>query len=153
MIDSRSRADVVEALGAALTRMPLTQSAAARFEELVTSGLDRLPRPGQGDTLLRWRALATVAGYDISLVKLYEGHTDALAILAELEGVVDRNAHDTSGVWAAEPPGVRVMIEPLDEGAVRLRGRKPWCSGAAHVSHGLLTAWHAPTGRARNSCE
>lgn len=55
--------------------------------DLIAAGLDRLPLPGAGHgaTLERWRCLAVVAGHDLSLLKLYEGHTDALAILAELK--------------------------------------------------------------------
>ena len=39
--------------------------------------LDLLPLPGQGQTLKRWQTLARVAGCDLTLAKLYEGHTDA----------------------------------------------------------------------------
>jgi hypothetical protein len=56
------------------------------LRHLVEAGLDVLPRPGSGQTLARWRVLAAVASHDLSLVKLFEGHTDALAILAELGG-------------------------------------------------------------------
>src|SRR5689334_9943551 len=53
------------------------------LRQLVAAGLDRLPLPGSGQTLARWRMLAEVAALDLSLAKLFEGHTDALAILAE----------------------------------------------------------------------
>ncbi|RFU48211.1 acyl-CoA dehydrogenase [Paraburkholderia sp. DHOC27] len=56
------------------------------LRQLIERGYDRLPLPGSGDTLLRWRLLAAVAARDLGLVKLFEGHTDALAILAELGG-------------------------------------------------------------------
>jgi hypothetical protein len=52
------------------------------LRELVSVGLDKLPMPGDGHTLERWRTLAAVAACDLGLAKLYEGHTDALAILA-----------------------------------------------------------------------
>jgi alkylation response protein AidB-like acyl-CoA dehydrogenase len=43
-------------------------------------------------------------------------------------------------MWAAEPPNAKVRV--YREGhRLRLEGRKAWCSGAAVVSHGLLTAW------------
>lgn len=54
------------------------------LQALVNEGLDQLPLPARGQTLERWRALACVAGHDLGLCKLYEGHTDALAIMAEL---------------------------------------------------------------------
>ncbi|MFV3371322.1 acyl-CoA dehydrogenase [Pseudomonas sp. NY15435] len=109
----------------------------AALRQLSDDGLDRLPLPGSGDTLRRWQALATVAGADLSLLKLYEGHTDAMAILAELEGEA---IPGTWAVWAAEPPGASVQISARENGFVRISGSKPWCSGAAVVEHALVTA-------------
>ena len=108
---------------------------------LVEAGLDRLPRPGHGRTLDRWRALSLVGRHDLSLAKLYEGHTDALAIMAELGSPGGGEPGRTWGTWASESPGGRVLIEQGATGAPRLRGTKAWCSGAGQVSHGLLTAW------------
>lgn len=136
--------------------------AAACLRDLVRQGLDQLPLPGSGNTLARWRALAAVAEQDLSLAKLYEGHTDALAILAELNGVsTDRGAcwkqperrspgdEMVWGVWASEAPGGRVSYEPTAptwpaaDGAVVLTGVKHWCSGARTASHALVTVWPA----------
>ena len=139
-------ADALHAALAALTTLaPLTPDtdAGSQLRQLVSDGLDRLPLPGGGATLARWRALAAVGAHDLSLAKLYEGHTDALAILAELGRPGEANGRDTWGVWAAESPGGRVVIEPQAGHAVLLHGTKHWCSGATHLSHGLLTAWHA----------
>jgi alkylation response protein AidB-like acyl-CoA dehydrogenase len=136
----------------ATTQGPLRQAlagaaprshAADLLQMLVEKGLDQLPPPGGRATWLRWQALATVAEHDLSLVKLYEGHTDALAILKELSEPQPDSATDTWGVWAAEAPQGRTLIETAPDGRVRLRGRKCWCSGASHLSHGLLTAWYA----------
>ncbi|WP_332729556.1 acyl-CoA dehydrogenase [Pseudomonas sp. ESBL2] len=102
--------------------------------------LDVLPLPGQGCTLERWRVLARVAGYDLSLAKLYEGHTDALAILAEC-GAAQHAFNGIWGVCAAEPPDARAYIVERDGERVRLQGRKAWCSGALQVDRALLTAW------------
>ena len=117
---------------------------------LAQHGLDRLPLPGGGATLLRWQALAAVAQHDLSLAKLYEGHTDALAVMQELahtpvfDDAVAEPDSATWGMWAAEPPGQRVLIDiDAANGDATLQGCKAWCSGAAHVSHGLLTAWFA----------
>jgi alkylation response protein AidB-like acyl-CoA dehydrogenase len=117
---------------------------------LVAHGYDRepfLPLPGCGKTLARWRALAAVAACDLGLVKLFEGHTDALAILAELRGPV-APASSQWGVWAAEPPDARVRAtkvgipsDDIEHASVQLTGTKAWCSGAAVVSHALVTAW------------
>ncbi|QRY77832.1 acyl-CoA dehydrogenase [Pseudomonas sp. PDNC002] len=108
----------------------------ATLRQLSGDGLDRLPLPGSGDTLRRWQALATVAGSDLSLLKLYEGHTDALAILAELDGDA---LPGLWAVWAAEPPHVSVCLVAREDGFVRISGSKPWCSGAAVVEHALVT--------------
>lgn len=43
----------------------------------------RLPLPGRGDTLERWRSLQGVAALDLTLAKLAEPHWDALAILED----------------------------------------------------------------------
>lgn len=110
--------------------------AAQQLRRLVDAGCDRLPLPGQGATLARWQALAAVAAHDLSLAKLYEGHTDALAILAELGGAPGP-AGALWGTWAAEAPTARATLTP--DG--RLRGAKAWCSGAASLTHALLTAW------------
>ncbi len=133
---------------------------AAGLRDLVRQGLDQLPLPGSGHTLARWRALAAVGEHDLSLAKLYEGHTDALAILAELDGASTDHAacwkkperlspgdEMVWGVWASEAPDGRVSYEPTTpatpaaDGAVVLTGVKHWCSGARTASHALLTVW------------
>jgi len=94
----RSYADT-EALGTALSA-------------LVAQGADQLPLPGSGRTLERFRALAVVAGHDLRLCKLFEGHTDALAIMAELDSPSPPRG-STWGTWAAEPPtasGLRARL-------------------------------------------
>lgn len=108
---------------------------------LIKNGLDQLPLPGAGGTLERWRALAAVGQFDLSLAKLYEGHTDALAIMKEIDQPDADAAPGSWCVWAAEAPGGRAVIHPDAEGGVRLSGAKYWCSGAATADHALLTAW------------
>lgn len=120
-----------------------------KLAALMAQGADRLPLPGGGQTLARWRALAAVAAHDLSLAKLYEGHADALAILAELQA--DPPAPGLRwAVWCAEPPHERVLATPASPTAtagpgtaVRLAGRKPWCSGAQAVDQALVSAWLA----------
>ena len=116
-------------------------SPAASLKQLVATGRDRLPLPGGGQTLDRWRQLAAVAAQDLSLVKLFEGHTDALAILAELQGppVPDGSRW---GTWCAEPPNARLEFRPQGD-TLRIDGTKAWCSGAAAVTHALVSGWDA----------
>ena len=127
----------------ALEALTETADAATMLQELVMLGLDKLPLPGSGRTLQRWQMLAVVAQHSLSLAKLYEGHTDALAILAEVNHLVAGSEGATFGMWASEVRNQRVVIQSSSEGRVKLNGTKCWCSGASSVSHGLLTAWYA----------
>ena len=116
---------------------------AAELRQLLATGADRLPLPGTGATLQRWQALADVAAYDLSLAKLFEGHTDALAILAELNGSTGEG-EGAWGTWCAEPPDARLhFTDPDADGSVRIDGRKAWCSGATHVRHAVVSGWNA----------
>jgi hypothetical protein len=128
-------------LQAALEAMDTAAPPLAQLRELVAQGLDELPLPASGCTLLRWQALARVGAHDQSLAKLYEGHTDALAILAELGCAPLRPPGSTWGTWAAEAPDGRAELRGMDGVQARLHGAKSWCSGADGVTHGLLTAW------------
>lgn len=109
------------------------------LQAMVSQGLDQLPLPGGGQTLTRWQVLARVAGQSLGLCKLYEGHTDALAIMQELNAPA-LPEHSTWGMWAAEPPQARLRVSGAGAD-LRLNGLKAWCSGAAVLSHALLTAW------------
>jgi len=112
----------------------------ALIQALQADHLDLLPLPGQGNTLRRWQSLARIAGCDMALAKLYEGHTDALAILAEC-GAAHHAQEGIWGVWAAEPPNARARIVERQGEQVRLAGRKAWCSGALQIDRALITAW------------
>jgi len=115
------------------------------LRHLVEAGLDVLPLPGGGRTLARWRVLAEVAAQDLALAKLFEGHTDALAIQAELCGASAAPAGACWATWCAEPPDARVVAEDEQgEGGegIRLSGTKAWCSGAAVVSHAVVSCWN-----------
>ncbi|KWU52766.1 acyl-CoA dehydrogenase family protein [Pseudomonas palleroniana] len=116
-----------------------TQALGQALRALQEEGLDQLPLPGSGATLARFSRLAQVAGHDLRLCKLFEGHTDALAIIAELHSPAPPLG-STWGMWAAEPPTAKVRVR-RDGHRLLIDGRKAWCSGAAVVSHGLLTAW------------
>lgn len=130
----------------ALVALDPQADALDQLNTLVAAGFGDLPAPGGGQTLLRWQALAAVAGHNLSLAKLYEGHTDALAVMHELrvhELALDRDfaVGSTWGMWAAEAPTGRTTALRRHDGRLTLHGAKAWCSGAWHLSHGLLTAW------------
>ena len=140
MTAARSCAEL-RALQRALADGDAALAPRAVLEQLVEAGLDRLPAPAGGATLERWRMLAAVARYDLSLAKLFEGHTDALAIFDEV-GYARGSERRVWGVWAAESPQGRArLVGPPTAPHSRLVGTKCWCSGAATATHGLLTAW------------
>ncbi|GAA4520166.1 acyl-CoA dehydrogenase family protein [Actinoallomurus oryzae] len=100
-----------------------------RFREV--AGL-RVPLPGGGATRERWALFARVAEEDLSLARLSEGHFDAVAILAELNGP-EPAPGDLWGVWAAKPPS-------LEASGGRVSGVRPYCSGARVCTRALVTA-------------
>lgn len=126
-------------LDGVLARAMWPGDAATVLRALVDAGCDRLPLPGSGQTLARWRALAQVAAADLPLAKLFEGHTDALAIQAELGAFAQPGLW---GVWCAEPASHRVAITPKADGGVDVTGMKAWCSGAAALDHALVSGWN-----------
>jgi hypothetical protein len=114
------------------------QSAAAAFRGAVESGRLDLPLPGSGRTWDRWAAFTDLAGEDLSLARLGEGHADAVAILAELGGP-EPAPGSRWGVWAANPPGPSLEAARTAAGW-RLRGTKQYCSGARSCTDALVTA-------------
>ena len=114
------------------------QSAAAAFRGAVESGRLDLPLPGSGRTRERWARFAELGGEDLSVARLAEGHADAVAILAELEGPAPARG-SRWGVWAAHPPGPKLEAHH-GGGRWRLSGTKRYCSGARICTHALVTA-------------
>lgn len=115
---------------------------APAFDQLTEAGLDQLPLPGSGETLARWQTFASIAHHDLSLIKWFEGHADALAILAELGAPAP--LHSTRwATWCAEPPHARVALNINEAtGHTTLTGTKAWCSGAHVVTHALVSCWN-----------
>jgi len=134
------------ALAALVRPLDDVRDVVAALRQLCAAGHDRLPLPGDGNTLERWQTLSAVAAHDLSLAKLYEGHTDAIAIASELNDP-PLPAHTLWGVWAAESSTARLSVDAVENadganaGAVHVSGRKSWCSGAAALTHALVTAW------------
>jgi hypothetical protein len=114
------------------------QRTASAFTAAVNSGRLDLPLPGSGATRQRWAAFADLAGDDLSLGRLAEGHADAVAILAELGGPPPERG-SRWGVWAANPPGPNVTAARR-ESSWLLHGAKQYCSGARTCTNVLVTA-------------
>jgi alkylation response protein AidB-like acyl-CoA dehydrogenase len=92
-----------------------------------------LPLPGGGRTAARWAALAALGRRDLALARLAEGHTDAVAILAEAGRKPVLEA--LYGVWAARSGGTGAM---LGDGV--LSGTVRFCSGAHRLDRALIAA-------------
>jgi hypothetical protein len=118
-----------------------------------------LPLPGQGKTAHRWAVLSALGRANLTTARVFEAHTDALAILAEAgdaaeaggrTGEPDRAAADraaagtTYGVFAAEGSVEPVQARPVEPrgvgGQFQLSGLKRWCSLGSQLDVGLVTA-------------
>jgi alkylation response protein AidB-like acyl-CoA dehydrogenase len=98
----------------------------------------QLPLPGSGRTAQRWRRLSELTEIDVVAGRLAEAHTDAIAILAELNGLRPRK-DELWAVWAAEAPDAILTARGAGDSVV-LNGTKAWCSGAGLCTHALVTA-------------
>jgi alkylation response protein AidB-like acyl-CoA dehydrogenase len=124
--------------------LPAADLAVAKaFAAAVESGRLDLPLPGGGRTRERWAVLADLAGEDLCMARLAEGHADAVAILAELGGGTPP-AGTRWGVWAAQPPGPGLTARWAGDDWL-LDGTKQYCSGARSCTDALVTAT-APDG-------
>lgn len=95
-----------------------------------------LPQPGGGDTAARWAVLAAASRESLTVGRVLEAHSDALAILAEAGEPVPAG---TWGVFAAEAAPHR--LEAREHGGqIVLHGVKPWCSLAGQLDAALITA-------------
>jgi hypothetical protein len=92
----------------------------------------QLPLPGGGQTAQRWAVLAAVAEQNLTVARVLEAHSDALAVLAEAG---EPPPDGTWGVFAAETARHRV-----DACQSVLTGVKPWCSLAGQLDSALITA-------------
>ncbi len=106
---------------------------ADRLRSLLQDGSLDLPLPGSGATAERHRALFELARSDVSVARLAEAHTDAIAILAEAGHQATRDC--LYGVWASES-----YTHPLKRNANgTLEGSKAFCSGVDIVDRALIT--------------
>ena len=103
---------------------------------LATGGLD-LPLPGAGCTSERWAALAGWGRRDLAFARLAEGHTDAVAVLAEAGRSPEQGA--LYGVWAARSGGAFAQLHDSGDGRF-LRGTVRFCSGASFLDRALVVA-------------
>ncbi len=109
----------------------------AREARRLAASLADLPLPGRGSTACRHERLCEVGRADLSVARLVEAHTDAVAILRQagrepVEGAL-------YGVWAAEVPGALVEVTGNGVGTT-VSGTKAFATGVDHCDAALVTA-------------
>ncbi len=127
---------------------------AADVADLVRLGLLAAPIPsdlggsGLGEEPGAWKLadVLRLVGYgSLALGRLYEGHVNALQLIAQYGDLgqrarlfADAGAGHLFGVWNTEPPGGGVVIEDCVDGS-RLGGVKTFASGSGFVTRALVT--------------
>lgn len=116
-------------------------SVARELRAMYWAGDLDLPLPAGGATPHRWSQLAAWGRRDLALARLAEGHTDAVAILAE----ASRCPHSTAlyGVWASRS-GRGGAVARRSRGRWILDGLVRFCSGARHLDRALVAATPEP---------
>ena len=109
-----------------------------RLRALARTGELSLPPPGVGSTGARHAALFEFGRSDLSLARLAEAHTDALAILVEAGHVAPVGR--LYGVWASDGPTSMLTVGRTEDGKIRVDGIKRYCSGAQLLDAALITA-------------
>jgi alkylation response protein AidB-like acyl-CoA dehydrogenase len=114
---------------------------AARLRVLGRNGELSLPPPGAGSTVARHCTLFEFGRSDLSLARLAEAHTDAMAIFVEAGHVAPVGR--TYGVWASDGPTSLLGVSHMEGGKIRVDGMKRFCSGAELLDAALVTAHDA----------
>ena len=99
--------------------------------------------PGQAELCA---VLALIGRGSLPLGRVYEGHVNALALIARYGTpgqrrtfFADAAAGHLFGVWNTEPPADGLTFEPAAD-ALRLHGGKSFATGAGFVTRALVTA-------------
>jgi alkylation response protein AidB-like acyl-CoA dehydrogenase len=114
----------------------LSQFVQGQFDQFVKHG--DVAFPASGETWSRFAALAHLSSLDLSLGRLCEGHSDALAILSEA-GMKPVDSSASYGVWAARGSRAQTKAERVAKGW-RLTGTKEFCSGSGTLDRALVAA-------------
>ncbi|GLR29455.1 acyl-CoA dehydrogenase family protein [Psychrobacter pacificensis] len=123
----------------AMSTLNLTAALRHKILDILVSYSKDIPHPASGmaehsglsNTLIRWQVLAYVASIDLTIVKWFESHLDALSILNEIG--YGKVAKGLWAVWAAEG-----HPDPLRYEQGKAIGHKAWCSGAGMVDYALV---------------
>lgn len=154
----RSTSDIERGLPQRLSRFlanqrkrPDGERIGSALEEIIKCGLLRTefirdavtPRI---DAPLMFFFLVALGRGDLSVARLYEGHVNALQLIARLgtEPQLIRASETAAsggllGVWGADDPSKPARLSQID-GGFRLSGRKTFASGADRVALALVAA-------------
>lgn len=138
--------DVLITDGQTLNTLIMTDELRHKILNVLVNYSDQIPHPASGTdvdsstddgetntiTLTRWQVLAYMSSIDLTIVKWFESHLDALSILHEVG--YDKAVQGLWAVWAAEGHPSPVQYE---QG--KISGSKSWCSGANIVDYALMT--------------
>ena len=113
------------------------ETVTAELRQLHQRGELDLPLPGSGQTAARWASLARLGRRDLCLARVAEGHTDAVAILAEAGRAPVPTA--LYGVWASRSGGTGATVRSQDQ-KWYLDGDIRFCSGAGYLDRALVAA-------------
>jgi alkylation response protein AidB-like acyl-CoA dehydrogenase len=108
-----------------------------RLKAMLSTGEMDLPLPGAGATAQRHRALYEFGRLDLSIARLAEAHTDAVAILKEAGREPRRGL--LYGVWASDGPSGQLKGVAAAGGGLTLDGAKDFCSGMGIVDAALVS--------------
>jgi len=114
------------------------RATAEHLRNALATGELELPLPGSGGTRRRWARLAAWGRADLPFARLAEGHTDAVAILAEAGRRPAPGA--LYGVWAARPGGRGAHLQRTAGGPLLVHGTVRFCSGARVLDRALVVA-------------
>ncbi len=113
----------------------MTSTTPQTVRSLLDSGALDLTDPGGGATSTRLAELSVIARRgSVSVARLVEAHTDAVAILHEADRVPEPGAF--YGVWASQTTTAGVV---LDESGTTIRGSMGFASGLGIVDRALVT--------------
>lgn len=121
--------------------------------------------PGRQTALILWMLTKSIASADLSLARCWEGHCNAMCLLAGVandgqkrrwfEGVVERG--EIWAAWSGEPqnrkPGQSAIGTNVTEvpGGYRITGSKVFATGATGVDWAVLLVSTAGPGGARHA--
>lgn len=151
-----SASAIAEALAADAEEAEASGFPSRSIDRLAVSGLLAAPLPVDGTgarlvdrahRLALLRVLAHIGRGSLPVGRLYEGHVNALALVAAFGTPSQKAAAAAAaadgalfGVWNTEPPGEGLRLRADRRGAFTLVGKKAFASGAGHVAWAIATA-------------